>query len=127
MRKGFIVLVIFSVAAFMLSGCSAKGEKASHGDISGTTIDIATGDFFEACDNWAPGDKVNFAFTSTKPVMFNVHYHQKTSKKYAIKQTLVDKFEGSFIVESDDIHCCMWKNENQNYITLTYQMSVEKQ
>ena len=59
--------------------------------------------------------------------MFNVHYNQKHAKVYAIEQTLSDNFEGSFIVQSDDIHCCMWKNENPKFVTLTYDMSIEKQ
>jgi hypothetical protein len=127
MKKTLFSLLIIAVAALFINGCAAKEEKAAHGDVSGKSITIATGDFFEACDKWAPGDKVNFTFTSSKPVMFDVHYHEKHAKVYAIEQTLVDKFEGSFIVKSEDIHCCMWKNDNDKFVTLTYDMSVEKQ
>ena len=35
---------------------------------------------------------------------------------YSIKDTLVDEFGGSFVVESENIHCCMWKNDNQNFV-----------
>ena len=125
MKKGLISFMIATLAVLLISGCAAKEDKAAHEDIKGKTIDIATGDFFEACDKWAPGDKVSFTFTSSAPVMFNVHYHQKHAKMYAIEQTLVDTFEGSFIVQSDDIHCCMWKNDNPKFVTLTYDMSVE--
>ena len=127
MRKGLIVLVIVSFAALFLSGCAAKDGEVAHEDIKGKTITIATGDFFEACDKWTPGDKVNFTFTSSKPVVFNVHYHEKHAKMYSIKDTLVDEFDGSFVVESENIHCCMWKNDNSKYITLTYDMSIEPQ
>ena len=127
MRKGILALVIAGLAALLISGCAGKGEKAAHGDMKGHTIDIATGDFYEACDNWTPGDKVTFKFTSSAPVMFNVHYHQKHAKVYAIDQTVTDAFEGSFVVQSSDIHCCMWKNDNPKFVTLTYDMTVEKQ
>ena len=127
MKKGLILLMIIALAALLISGCAAKGEKPAHSDIKGHTVDIATGDFYEACDNWTPGDKVSFKYTSTAPVMFNVHYHQKHTKMYAIEQTLTDAFEGSFIVQSGDIHCCMWKNDNPDFVTLEYDMSVEKQ
>lgn len=127
MKKGLISLLIILAAALLINGCASKEEKATHSDIKGHKIDIATGDFFEACDKWKPGQKVSFNFTSTAPVMFNVHYHQKHAKMYAIEQTLTDSFEGSFTVQSDDIHCCMWKNDNQNFVTLTYDMSVENQ
>jgi hypothetical protein len=127
MKKTLFSLLIVAVAALFIQGCAAKEEKAAHGDLKGKTTTIATGDFYEACDKWTPGDKVNFTFTSSKPVMFDVHYHEKHAKAYAIEQTLVDKFEGSFIVKSEDIHCCMWKNDNDKFVTLTYDMTVEKQ
>ena len=125
MKKRIFSFVIIFAALLFISGCGAKEEKAAHGDIKGHTIDIATGDFYEACDKWKPGDKVSFSFTSSAPVMFNVHYHTRMAKVYAIEQTLVDTFEGSFVVQSNDIHCCMWKNDNPNFVTLTYDMSVE--
>jgi len=125
MKKGIGLLVTAILAALLIISCAAKEEKAAHSDIKGHSIDISTGDFYEACDKWPPGAKVSFKFTSTAPVMFNVHYHQKHAKVYAIEQTLVDTYEGSFIVQSDDIHCCMWKNDNPDFVTLKYDMSVE--
>ena len=125
--KKVSVIVIAMAAALLMGGCAAKDEQAAHKDIKGHTITIATGDFFEACDKWTPGDRVSFSFTSSKPVMFDVHYHAKTSKIYPIEKTLRDTFEGSFVVQTEDIHCCMWQNNNPDYITLTYDMSIEKQ
>ena len=128
MKKTIISIVIVAAAALFINGCAAKEDSAAHGDIKGKTIDIATGDFFEACDKFTPGSTVNFSFTSSKPVMFNVHFHEKHEKVYAVEQTLVDKLEGSFVVQSDAIHCCMWENKNPKYVTMTYDMSVaEKQ
>ena len=125
MKKSLLLCAIIA-AALLMHGCAAKEEKAAHGDISGKSTDIATGDFFEACDKFTPGSTVNFSFTSSKPVLFDVHYHAKHAKMFAVEQTLTDKFEGSFVVESDAIHCCMWKNDNPKYVTLTYDMSVAK-
>jgi hypothetical protein len=127
MKKSIIFLVAISVAVMIMQGCAAKNETMSHGDIMGKTVDIATGDFMEACNQWKPGDTVKISFTTSKPVMFNVHYHAKHKKMYAVEQTMTDKFEGSFVVETDDIYCCMWQNNNDNYVTMTYDMSVEKQ
>ena len=57
-------------------------------------------------------------------MLFDVHYHAKHAKMYAVEQTLAEKLEGSFVVESDAIYCCMWKNDNPKYVTLTYDMNV---
>ena len=127
MKKSIIAFVFIAATTMIFSGCASKADKAAQGDINGKTITIATGDFFEACDKWTPGDKVVLSFASSKPVMFNVHYHEKHAKQYAIKDVLVDKFEGSFVVQSGDIHCGMWKNENNDFVTLTYDLKVEKQ
>ena len=126
MRNGIISLVIVAVAVLLVNGCATK--KPTHGDIKGETITITTGDWYEACDKWSAGDKVNIAFSSSKPVMFEVHYHKVRSneKIYAVEQTLLDTFNDSIIVESEEIYCCMWKNDNPDYITLTYDMSIDK-
>jgi len=123
MKKSMLLFVIVA-ATLLIQGCAAKEESVAHGDIKGKTTDIATGEFYEACDKFTPGDTVNFSFTSSKPVLFDVHYHAKHAKMFAVEQTLTDKFEGSFVVESDAIHCCMWKNDNPKYVTLTYDMDV---
>ena len=130
MKKGLIALMFVAAAALLMNGCAAKSEMAAQGNIEGKTVTISTGDFFEACDmqkKWTPGSKVNFKFASSAPVTFNVHYHQGHEKMYAIEQTTKDNFDGSFIVKGEGIHCGMWKNDNPNYVTLTYDISVEKQ
>ena len=127
MKRNFYSLLFVVAVLLLVHGCASKGEKMSQGDMKGHTIDIATGDFYEACDRWTPGDKVSFSFASSAPVMFNVHYHTQEGVKYAIEQTMTDKLDGSFIVQTDDIHCGMWKNMNDDFVTLTYDMNVEKQ
>ena len=124
MKKTFFLLVIVAAAALFMHGCAAKDETVAHGDMVGETTTITKGDFYEACDKWTPGETVNYSFTSSKPVMFNVHYHDEHAKVYAVEQTLADKLEGSFVVVSDAIHCCMWENKNPNNVTLTFAMSV---
>ena len=127
MKKSIILLVAIAATALFMQGCAAKKDAGMSGSVMGKTIDIATGDFHEACNNWTPGEKVNVKFTSSQPVMFNVHYHAKHKKMYAIEQTMTDKFEGSFVVETGDTYCGMWQNNNDKYVTMTYDISVEKQ
>jgi len=129
MRKGLILSVVAVLAVLLMIGCAAKDEKVSHEGIKGKSIDIATGEWYEACDKWTPGDTVNITFSSSKPVGFNVHYHEKRSQEkiYAIEQTVTDSFAGSVKVQSDDVYCCMWQNDNSKYITLKYDMNIEKQ
>ena len=125
MKKSFLVLMVFAMATLLITSCATKEEKVSHEDIKGKKITISTGDWYEACDKWAPGTKVNLEFKSSQPVSFDVHYHMKHKKMYAIEKTTTDSYTGSITVESDAIYCCMWKNDNPKYVTVTYDMSVE--
>lgn len=127
MQKKIISLLIFAAAALLIHGCAAKEESAKHEDMAGNTATITSGDFYESCDmekRWKPGTTVNYTFSSSKPVVFEIHYHEKHAKVYPVQPTLADNIEGSFIVESDAIHCCMWKNENPDQVTVTFNMSV---
>ena len=125
MKKSLLAIMLFAMATLLITGCATKEEKAAHEDIKGKKITISTGDWYEACDKWAPGTKVNLTFKSSQQVSFDVHYHKKHKKMFAIEQTMTDSFTGSFTVEGDDIYCCMWKNDNPKYVTLTYDMSLE--
>ena len=128
MKKGLISLIIVAAAALLLSGCAAKDatDKAGMAGKESHTVSISTGDFHEFCEMWEVGDTVKFSFTSTKPVMFNVHYHVGHEKQYAIKDVLVDDFSGNFVVQNKEIHCGLWQNDNDKYVKLTYEMEVVK-
>jgi hypothetical protein len=126
MKKGLSLVVIAAVGLLIIS-CAAREEKAARADNQGQPITIAAGDFYEACGNWAPGEKVTFKFTSSLPVMFDVHYHDNYAKMYTIEQTLAENLDGSFVVNTDAVHCCMWKNDNTKDVTLSYELSVGKQ
>lgn len=130
MKKNVILLSIVIATAFVLQGCGAKEDSVMHEQMDGDTATIASGDFYEACDmekKWTPGTTVNYSFNSSKPVMFEIHYHEKHAKMYPVEPTLADNIEGSFVVKSDAIHCCMWKNENPDPVTVTFDMSVAGQ
>lgn len=129
MKKSLLVLSIVITAALLLHGCAAKEESAMHQETKGNTVTIAGGDFFEACDmekNWQPGSTLNYTFSSSKPVIFDIHYHAEHAKVYPVEPTLTDKLEGSFVVEGEAIHCGMWKNGNPEPVTVTFDMSVAK-
>ena len=124
MKNGLILLVVMAAAVLSISGCAAKEEKVARGDNRQQSITIAAGDFYEACGSWAPGERVTFSFTSSLPVLFNVHYHDNYSKRYAIEQTLAENLDGSFIASTDDVYCCMWKNDNPGDVTLDYAVNA---
>ena len=129
MRKGLILLVIAAAAAMFISGCVATGQKtASRRDITGKTIAIKSGAWFEDCDKWESNDKINIAFSSSKPVKFSAHSRLKRSNETidVVEESLADWYEGSIAVQGDEVYCFMWHNDNPQDITLTYDMGVGK-
>ena len=128
MRKGLILLVI--AAAIFFSGYVATRQAtASHrGDIKGKTISIKSGRWFEDCDKWEPSNKINIAFSSSKPVKFSAHYRKKRSTETiaVVDESRADWYKGSIPVQGDLVYCFMWHNDNIEDISLTYDMSVRK-
>ena len=127
MKRNILVLLLTVLVVVLISGCAATdGSKPKHAEMKGKKTTIATGDFFEACDKFPVGATVEYTFTSVKPVMFNVHYHAKRSKVYAVEEQLTDEKSGSFVVDSEAIYCCMWENKGNKATKLTYDMVVKK-
>ena len=126
MKKSLIALVFISLVTLAISGCASKesAENAAQAGKRSHTVSVPTGEFHEFCDTWEPGDNLKFTFTSTKPVLFNVHYHTAYDKLYPIKEILVDEFSGSFIVQTKDVHCAMWTNKNDNFVKVTFEAEV---
>ena len=129
MRNDLILLVIAATAAIFISGCVATGQAtASHRKIKGKTIAIKSGRWFQDCDKWESSDKINIAFSSSKPVKFSAHSRLKRSNETidVVEESLADWYEGSIAVQGDEVFCFMWHNDNPQDITLTYDMGVGK-
>ena len=128
MKKNLITLLGIFLAALFMSGCAAQRgmETGSAADMENHTVTIAAGQFHEYCEMWDVGDTVKFAFTSTKPVLFNVHYHVDHVKHYPINDVLTDDFSGNFVIQNKEIHCGLWQNNNDEYVKLTFNVEVTK-
>ena len=143
MKKGIISLVIVAAAALLISGCvtttgpetttapdkTSMPDKTAQPGPQGVTVGIAPGGFHESCeDEWKVGDTVKVSFTSTKPVVFNVHYHDaKHVKHYNIKDVLVNDFSGNFSVQNEYVHCGSWQNNSGGFVKLTYGIQAVKE
>ena len=142
MRKGIISLVIIAATLLLVSGCKTTGsetstmpekkampEKTTQAGPMSHTVGVAPGGFHESCeDEWKVGDTVKCSFTSTKPLVFNVHYHDaKEQKHYSIKDVLTDDFSANFTVQNNNVHCGMWENTSGTFVKLTYEIEMEKE
>ena len=128
MRKGQVALSIVAMAALLINGCvAAKKEKVSFENITGKTVIIKTGGWHEDCEKLAAGDTFNIAFKSSKPGLYEIHYHKRNETHEFTNQTLANGSKGSIKVQEDAVYCFMFFNKNKEPVTLTYDMSVERQ
>ena len=124
--------MVFAVTVIFAGGCVSTGQQqktTSRMDIvEGKTVSIKSYGWFQDCNKWATGDKINIAFTSSSPVGFSASFRQKKSGDSIciLEEFSAENYEGSITAQSDDIYCFMWHNENSEDITVTFDMSVEK-
>jgi hypothetical protein len=139
MKKSIFFLLVIPAVALALNSCVTTGSETASGTQTATqpekmsmagpeshTVGIAAGGFHEVCeDEWKVGDTVKCSFKSTKPVMFNVHFHdEKHVKHYPIKDVLVDDFSANFTVQNKYIHCGQWQNNTDSFVKLTYEIEL---
>jgi hypothetical protein len=127
MKRNVILLMLIGFVVLAFSGCATTDSGSpTHGELEGKKVTVSTGDYFEACDLFSPGTTVEYSFTSTKPVLFNIHYHKKRSKEYAVEEHMTDNASGTFVVDTKATYCSMWDNKNPKAIKMTYGMRVKE-
>jgi hypothetical protein len=138
MKRTLFVFICILGVTLALSGCvTTTGSESSTENQTATmpakiskagpqshTVGVGAGGFNEYCeDEWKVGDKIKVSFTSTKPVVFNVHFHDdKQVKHYPIKDILADDFSANFTVQNEYIHCGLWQNNTDSFVKLTYEI-----
>jgi hypothetical protein len=109
------VVVIFMLS---LSACASIPVK----EIGKTTI--KSGEFHEECVSVHRGQRIVYAFDTSAPVDFNIHYHSDRQIFYPVKKDNVRADSGKYEPTTDDIHCLMWTNKDLGPVSLNYEYSV---
>jgi hypothetical protein len=130
--KFYYGIVLAGVATLLFSGCAATKTaptaKAQHIETGQQEeVVIAPSSFYEACEKLSPGQQVEFSFTGSKPVDFDVHYYTAEGIHYPVREENVTSKSGGFTAEIKASHCCMWTNKHPVPVSLTYEFKrVEK-
>jgi len=75
----------------------------------------------------APGQILDYSFEATKPVDFNIHFHEDSGISYPIEKKGVSSDHGSFTPQKKQFYCLMWTNFQHEFVTLTYTYGVRKE
>ena len=63
----------------------------------------------EECLPLAPGDRLDYRFTSSSPVAFNIHYHERNSTIMPVVREGVTADSGIFQPSARQEFCLMWE------------------
>ncbi len=79
---------------------------------------IAPKKFLEACGKLSKGEKVEWQFTASGALDFNIHYHVGKDVTYPEQLKGTDKGNGTLAVPLDQDFCWMWSNKGDKDVTL---------
>ena len=80
----------------------------------------------EDCMELLPGQSLDYSFEASKPLNFNVHYHEDRNVVYGIIKDVVSSDKGTFRSEKKQYYCLMWSNPGSEPVGLTYSHSIKK-
>ncbi len=66
----------------------------------------------------SPGDRLDYEFTSSADLRFNIHYHEGKEIRYPVPVKLTSKETAVFEAESRKHYCLMWSNPAKQSVEL---------
>jgi hypothetical protein len=141
-------MILLSILLFVIAGCSStqqsdtqqmelpqmeseqmKGQPAM-------TTKIRPGRIHEECLQTLPNQTIEYLFSTSRPVNFNIHYHRDNEVFYPISEESISSLGGSLnchealaemsgeVSEETESFCLMWTNPHDVYVTLDYEIAV---
>lgn len=100
MRHAGVVVVL------MAAGCATQPLA---GDSRAAALGLAPYASQEECHRLVPGDRLDYRFTSTAPVAFNIHYSDGNAVVMPISRDAVTADSGIYQPVSARNYCLAWE------------------
>jgi hypothetical protein len=127
-KKLATIVVVSSIAALALGGCATTGTGKAAQPRSPETRNatVRPSGLFEDCMEISARQKMEYEFTSKKPVNFYIHYHDEGGRYELDNKDMVDAGKGTFSPNKKEIYCLTWTNPNSRTVDITYSFTVKK-
>ena len=119
-----IFLVLFS---FVAVSCATAGMRKTD-EMEET---VAPGRSYEECFGLYMGQTLDYSFTSSNPLDFNIHYHAAEGVKFPIEEKNTRTQKGTFVCneqkyyeEDNEAFCMMWENHGEAFVNLKLKYKV---
>ena len=108
MKRARSIAIVATAVALPLTGCADKpidtGQpKVVHG------LALAPYAQHEECVDLAAGDRLDYRFTSSEPLAFNIHYHDGNAIVMPVSRDSVSSDAGIFAPRIAQGYCLMWE------------------
>jgi len=91
-----------------------------------TSETIKPSGIHEDCMELLPGQILEYYFEASKPLNFNLHYHEDHDVIYGITKDGVSGDKGTFRCEQKQYYCLIWTNPAPEPVDLVYSYSIKK-
>lgn len=101
----------------------------ARGDASAQSVDkhfshtIRPRQIAEECFKLPAGATMGYAFESSEPVDFNVHFHRGNDVEYPVRGDQVRQADDRFTAPSAEEFCLMWTNRTLQMVTVKGRLS----
>ena len=111
--------------ACALAACASTApvDPAAPRTVSG--LELSPYGVHEECRTLAPGDRLDYRFSSTAPIAFNIHYHDGNAIVIPITHEGVTADSGIFHPALRQDFCLMWQ-AGLTTVTLEYRVAVRR-
>jgi hypothetical protein len=100
---------------------------ASLGAADKTSETIKPSGIHEDCVELISGQILEYSFEASKPLNFNLHYHEDHDVVYGITKDGVSGDKGTFLCEKKQYYCLMWTNPGAEPVGLVYSYSIKEE
>lgn len=86
---------------------------------------------YEECFELYPGETLEYSFTSSNPLDFNIHYHAVDGVKYPVDKKNIRTHKGTFVcneqkyyTEDQEAFCMIWENHGEAFVNLKVKFRI---
>ena len=98
------------LAALLMCACATPSDPYQlEGPRTGAGVEVAPYALREECFRLDAGERIDFYFTSTAPLAFNIHYHEGNAVVMPIERPHARSESGEFVADRKEIYCMMWE------------------
>lgn len=125
-RRLAIGLVVLGLTAPTWAQKPAEAKADSKSTEPKPTV-IKPGKIHEKCMAVTSAQKLEYQFTASKPVNFNIHFHVGDAVYYPVKRdkttSAADRFQPT---KAKEDYCLMWENKTSEDVEVTYSAKIVK-